>query len=74
MNEYVVEAAFEKSRLFYRSEYWQGTARNMAIAIRKATLDIMRRKNVKRLQHHQVTFRIEKITPALRASAKKEIH
>lgn len=60
-NLYLVEAQFSKHRFFYASEFWEGKARNMSVACRKAIKDILRRKNVKRLRHKQVVFRVEKL-------------
>ena len=64
LNYYHVEARFQKARFFYKTEFWQGMARNPVIATRRAIKEIMKRKNVQRLRHHKITFMVEKITPA----------
>lgn len=65
MNYYAVNADFARHRYYYRTEYWSGPARNMAIATRRAISAIMKRKGVKRLRHHDITFHVEKIDPSL---------
>ena len=61
-NIYHVEAHFQRARKKH-VENWTGPARNMSIAMRRATVTIMRRRNVKRLRHEQITFYIEKEKP-----------
>lgn len=59
-NTYHVEARFERSRK-RELETWEGQARNMSIAMRRAAGAILKRKNVKRLRHQKITFFIEKL-------------
>ena len=61
MNRYAVTAEFTKSRYYCLTEHWEGEARNMVVAVRRAAKIIMRRKSVMRLRHKAITFRIEKI-------------
>lgn len=59
-NTYSVEAYFARAR-HRRVETWQGPARNMSIAMRRAAGVILRRKNVKRFRHESIVFHIEKV-------------
>jgi|GEM_PF-4989073 len=61
MNTYQVQAHFERARFFHKVEVWDGRARNLGVALRRASREIMERRNVKRLRHARVTFTIEKI-------------
>ena len=61
MNHYSVTAEFLKSRYHNQTEHWEGPARNMVVAVRRAAKVIMRRKSVVRLRHKEITFHIEKI-------------
>lgn len=71
-NYYRVEAVFQKSRFFYKHEFWEGPARNVSVATRKAIQEIMNRKNVKRLVHQQIDFSVEKIGKITRGLGPKE--
>jgi len=60
-NNYSVVAQFERSRYHCKTETWNGPARNMSVATRKAIKEILTRRGVKRLRHVRVTFFVEKI-------------
>ena len=63
MNRYSVTVKFERHRYYNQTECWQGYARNMSIAMRKATKDVLARRGVKRLRHARILFEIERIKP-----------
>ena len=60
---YVVYGRFAKTRDDSTIEAWEGQARSIKSAARKAVQEILNRPSVRWLHHDHVTFTVQRINP-----------